>query len=162
VRISFVKMTIAVCALVGAMAAPAAAQGNDTTVGANLTFLWDSDETGAGIQVDAARKFNPNMAVVGEFGLNRFDGFTLTSYQGGVRFLPTVQASVQPFVQALVGLEHCCEQNAFSFQLGGGVEIPFNDRFNFRVQYDFRRTSYDGEGYNANRLGVGVVLPLGN
>ncbi|MCC7044888.1 MAG: hypothetical protein IT183_13575 [Acidobacteria bacterium] len=161
-RISFVKMMIAALALVGAMAAPAAAQGNGTTVGANLTFLRDSEQTGAGFLVDAAKALNPTVAVVGEFGLNSFDGFTLTSYQGGVRFLPAVQASVQPFLQALVGLEHCCEQNAFAFQIGGGVEIPFNETLKFRVQYDFRRTSYDGEGYNANRFGVGVVLPLGN
>lgn len=158
-RNSFVKMAIASCALVGAMAVPAAAQDS---VGANLTFLRDSELTGTGIQLDVAKALAPAVAVVGEFGLNRFDGFTLTSYQGGVRFLPAVQSSVRPFVQALVGLEHCCESNAFAFQLGGGLEFPINERVNLRAQYDFRRTNYDGEGYNANRFGVGVVLPLGN
>lgn len=160
-RISFVKMMIAAFALVGAMAAPAAAQGNGTTVGANLTFLRDSEETGAGFLVDAAKALNPTVAVVGEFGLNSFDGFTLTSYQGGVRFLPAVQASVQPFLQALVGLEHCCEQNAFAFQIGGGVQVPINAKLNFRAQYDFRRASYDGTGFNENRFGFGVSFPVG-
>ncbi len=158
-RNSFVKMAIASFALVGALAAPAAAQDS---VGVNLTFLRDSDVTGTGFQLDAAKGLTPNVAVVGELGLNRFDGFTLTSYQAGLRFLPSVQSSVRPFVQALLGLEHCCSSNAFAYQLGGGVEFPINERVNVRAQYDFRRTRYDGEGYNANRFGVGIVLPLGN
>ena len=159
-RNSFVKLTVAAVALVGAMAVPAAAQ--DTTVGANLTFLRDSEQTGPGFQVDVARGFNPNIAVVGEFGLNSFDGFTIQSYQAGLRFTPTMAGALRPFVQALVGLERCCEQNALAFQLGGGIEYPITERVNFRAQYDFRRTDYDGEGFNANRFGVGIVLPLGN
>ncbi len=158
-RNSFIKMAIASCALVGVMAVPAAAQDS---VGANLTFLRDSEVTGTGFQLDAAKALAPAVAVVGEFGLNSFDGFTITSYQAGVRFLPAVQSSVKPFVQALLGLERCCDSSAFAFQLGGGVEFALNERVNLRAQYDFRRTSYDGEGYNANRFGVGVVLPLGN
>lgn len=158
-RNSFVKMAIASCALVGAMAVPAAAQDS---VGANLTFLRGEGQTGTGIQLDVAKALAPAVAVVGEFGLNSFDGYTLTSYQAGVRFLPAVQSTVKPFVQALLGLEHCCESNAFSLQIGGGLEFPLNERVNLRAQYDFRRASYDGEIYNANRFGVGVVLPFGN
>lgn len=161
-RSSFVKTVIASCALLGAMVVPAAAQDQpSSSVGVNLTFLRDSEVTGTGLQLDAAKGLSRNVAVVGEFGLNKFDGFTLTSYQAGLRFLPAVEAGVKPFVQALLGLEHCCDANAFAFQLGGGLEFPLNASANLRVQYDYRRTRYEGEGFNANRFGVGVVLPLG-
>jgi opacity protein-like surface antigen len=154
-------MTLASFALVGALAVPAAAQDS---VGANLTFLRGDGATGTGFQIDAAKGLTSNVAVVGEIGLNRFDGFNLTSFQGGVRFLPAVQSAVRPFLQALAGVEHCgddCfDSNFFSFQIGGGVEFPLSDRLNLRAQYDFRRTSADDSSYNANRFGIGVVLPF--
>lgn len=160
-RSSFVKMAVAACVLVAVTVVPAAAQG--TSVGANLTFLREEgDDTGVGFQLDAAKDLNPTVSVVGEFGLNSFDDYTITSYLGGVRFTPVVASSVQPFVQALLGLEHCCDSNAFAFQIGGGIEVPVNDSLKVRGQYDYRRSSYDGEGYNGHRFGVGVVLPLGN
>lgn len=160
-RNSFVKMAVAACALVAVTVVPVAAQS--TSVGANLTFLREEgDETGVGVAIDAAKGLTPTVAVVGEFGYNSFDGYSITSYLGGLRFSPALGSSIQPFVQALFGLEHCCEQNAFAYQLGGGVEVPVNESLKIRGQYDFRRASYDGEGYNGHRFGVGVVLPLGN
>lgn len=158
-RISFVKAAVLACGLVAGSVIPAAAQGS--SVGANLTFLRDSEETGIGFSIDAAKALTPAVAVVGDFGLNSFDGWTVTSYLGGIRFTPATGSAVQPFVQALIGLEHCCDANAFAFQLGGGVEVPVSEALKIRGQYDYRRTSYDGEGYNGHRFGVGVVLPLG-
>lgn len=157
------KSILAASALVVAIAAPAAAQGPSTTVGANLTFLRDLEETGVGVSIDVAKSLSsPMLALVGEFGVNGFDGYTSTSYLGGIRLMPVVQgSSIQPFVQALVGLEHCCEQNAFAFQIGGGVQVPINAKLNFRAQYDFRRASYDGTGFNENRFGFGVSFPVG-
>lgn len=159
-QMSFIKMAMAAGALMVAVAAPVSAQ-SDTNVGVNLSFLRDSEQTGTGFSIDVAKGVASNVAVVGDFGLNRFDGWTLTSYLGGVRFTPAVQAAVSPFVQALVGLEHCCESNAFAFQFGGGIDVPVSERLSVRGQYDFRRTRYDGEGYNGHRFGVGVVLPIG-
>lgn len=167
-RMSFVKAALVAGVLTAAMVAPAAAQ-SETSVGANLTFLreeGDPGETGAGFSVELARGIAPNVAVLGEFGLNSFDGATITSYLAGVRYLPAVEAAFRPFVQALIGAERFSpegfdSESAFAFQLGGGVEVPLNDRVNFRAQYDYRRTSYDGEGFNGHRFGVGVVLPLG-
>jgi opacity protein-like surface antigen len=163
-------MTVAAMALVGALSAPAAAQDlNQTNIGAAVTFLAEEgEETGAGFLVDVARDLTPAVAVVGEFGLNSFEFSTITSYQGGVRFTPVLEGTaVSPFVQALVGLERFSGDgfdatNGLSFQIGGGVEFPLSDRLNLRAQYDYRRTSYDGEGFNGNRFGVGVVFPLGN
>ena len=163
VSISYLKLAVASCVLVAATVVPVAAQ----TVGANLTFLREEgDETGVGVAVDVAKNLNPNIGVVGEFGLNTFDGYNIQSYLGGVRFSPAVQASFQPFVQALVGLERFGgegfeSESAFAFQIGAGVEVPVNDSLRFRAQYDFRRTDYDGEGFNGHRFGVGVVFPLG-
>lgn len=156
-------MAVAACALVAVTVVPAAAQS--TSVGANLTFLredGDPSETGVGVSIDAAKGLTPTVAVAGEFGYNSFDGYSITSYLGGIRYTPALGSSVQPFLQALLGLEHCCEENAFAYQLGGGVEIPVSQALKIRGQYDYRRTSYDGEGYNGHRFGIGVVLPLGN
>jgi opacity protein-like surface antigen len=154
-------LAVAACALVAVTVVPAAAQS--TSVGANLTFLREEgDDTGAGVAIDVAKGLTPSIAVAGEFGYNSFDGYSITSYLGGLRFTPAIEAPVQPFVQALFGLEHCCDQNAFAFQLGGGVEIPVSESLKVRGQYDYRHTRYDGEGFNGHRFGVGVVLPLGN
>lgn len=161
-RNSSVKVVLAGLALVCALAAPAAAQGSGTSVGANLTFLNDGDNTATGVAIDVAKIIAaPSVAVVGEFGLNKFEGATITSYLGGVRFYPALEGtSVKPFVQALVGLEHCCDENAFAFQVGGGIEVPITPTVNFRAQYDFRRSNYEGTGYNQNRFGFGVVFPI--
>jgi opacity protein-like surface antigen len=166
VSISYLKLAVASCALVAATVVPAAAQA---TVGANLNFLRVEEETGVGVAVDAAKNLNPNIAVVGELGYNSFEFGSLMSVLGGVRFSPAVQSTIQPFVQGLVGLERYSEEfegenfsdNAFAFQIGAGVEVPVNDSLRFRAQYDFRRTDYDGEGFNGHRFGVGVVFPFG-
>lgn len=161
-RSSSLRLLLPAVAIVVAMAVPVAAQEGPTTLGANVTFLRADEDTGPGFLVDVAHFFAPDMAVVGELGFNDFDGYTISSYQGGVRFTPAMAGTLRPFVQALLGLERCCDQNAFAFQLGGGVVFPLNERFDLRAQYDFRRASYDGDGFNGNRFGVGVVFPIGN
>ncbi len=159
-RISSLKTAVAGLALVAATAVPSFAQS--TLVGANLSILRGDEVNGVGVSLDAAKTITPMIAVVGDFGLNKFDDYTVTSYLGGLRFLPTLTSTAfQPYGQFLVGIEHCCEQNAFTFQIGAGVDIPMTEKLNFRVQYDFRRASYDGTGFNANRFGFGVSLPLG-
>ncbi len=163
-RNTVIKHLFAALALACAMAVPAAAQ---TSLGANVTFLSEEgDDTGAGFEVDLSGRISPELAVVCEFGLNDFEFSTITSYLGGVRYLPAVEASVNPFVHVLLGLERFTSEgfdasNGFAFQLGGGVEFPVSDSLAVRAQYDYRRTSYDGEGFNGNRFGVGVVFPLG-
>ena len=162
-RISFLKQMFAALALTTAMAVPAAAQNS---LGVNLTFLnEEGDDTGVGFQVDLAGGIAPNFAIVGDFGLNDFDGATITSYLAGVRYIPTIEAPVNPFVQVLLGLERYSiddfdSENGFAFQIGGGIEVPVSNRLNVRAQYDYRRTSYDGDGFNGNRFGVGVVFPF--
>lgn len=156
------RMIIAACALVVTMAVPVAAQESGASVGASFTLLRDVEQNGVGFAVDVAKNLAPTLAVVGDIGLNKFDGFTITSFQGGVRFLPAVQAAAQPFIQALVGIEHCCGSNAFAFQIGGGVEVPVSDRVDFRVFYGLRRTHYgDGDNYTGHIFGGGIVVPIG-
>ena len=168
-RTSFLKQMFAALALISAMAVPAAAQ---TTLGANVTFLNVEEETGTGLAVDLAGAVAPAIDIVGEVGFNNYDNDSLTSFLGGVRFKPAVDANVIPFVQALVGIERWNSDfldetsNGFAFQIGGGIEIPVGERLRVRAQYDFRRTSHDfGDGFeddlNGNRFGVGVVIPLG-
>lgn len=162
-RNSFVKMAVVVCALVAGTVGPVAAQS--TNVGANVTFLREeSEDTGVGFSLDVARNFNPTVGVVGEFGLNTFDQYNLMSFLGGLRYSPATGGTIQPFVQALFGLERCgaCDDSGFGFQIGGGVEVPVSETLRVRGQYDFRRTTYDGEGFTGHRFGFGVIIPLGN
>ena len=99
-RTSFIARLCTIAAFVAALAAPAAAQtqqepltgGDDESmlIGLGLTFLNMSDSTGIGANanvlfntLDASE--NGRLGVVGDFGINDFDGGTMTTLMGGLR-----------------------------------------------------------------------------
>jgi hypothetical protein len=145
-----------------ATAAPAFAQG---TVGAGLSFLHDDGATATGITIDYSNvkpsTDKATVGFVGDFGLNHFDGATVTSYLGGVRVGIPGSARVHPFAQFVLGAEHCCGDSNFAFQPGVGVDIPINPTLNFRAQIDFRTVRVDGTSFNEQRYTFGVSLPVG-
>jgi hypothetical protein len=141
--------------------APAYAQG---VVGAGISFLHDGS-TATGVTIDyssvGAATDKPAFGFVGDFGLNHFDGATVTSYLGGVRVAIPGADKVKPFAQFLIGAEHCCDSTNLTIQPGVGVDIPINPTLNFRAQIDFRHVSFDGGSTNGQRYTFGVSLPVG-
>lgn len=161
-RIGNVKSVLFGSAFLLATAVPAFAQG---TLGAGLSFLHDDGATATGITIDyssvKAAADKATFGFVGDFGLNHFDGATVTSYQGGVRVGIPGNAKVHPFAQFVIGAEHCCSSTNLTYQPGVGVDIPINPTLNFRAQIDFRTVRVDGEGFNEQRYTFGVSMPVG-
>jgi hypothetical protein len=161
VNIVNVKTILASSSLLLALAVPAAAQGQ---LGAGISFLRDTSETGAGVTVDYAYPIVPltrgAIAVVGDFGLNKFDGATLTSYLGGIRVRGNLNDKVAPFGQFLVGAQHCCGETDTTIQPGVGIDFAINPTLNFRAQVDFRNVRFSGTSYNSQRYTFGISMPL--
>src|SRR6186713_1500780 len=85
---------------------PAAAQTPGATVGVGLSFLSVPDETGVGFTADVAKEFavmgKAAIAGVGDFSFHDFDGFSETTFGGGVRVIGKAQKA-QFFGQVLFG-----------------------------------------------------------
>ena len=151
-----------------ALALPAAARQSDDKprVGAGLSFLHDEGETAVGVAVDVAKPIrsmtNSSLSLVGDVGINKFNGFTVFSLLGGPRITWTSDAKVHPYAQFLVGLEHCCEENAFTLQPGGGIDYMYNEKMAIRAAIDFRIARYGGQNFNETRFWFGVSTKLGS
>jgi hypothetical protein len=168
------KITI-LTALMFALAAPAAAQnrnkpGNDADdkplFGVGLSFLHDAGATATGIAADIRlpdfnKSDNFGLGIVGDVGFNHFSGATILSIGGGVRatFKPMNQ-KLRPFIQVLIGIEHCCGETDLYFSPGGGIDFAINPNLNVRAQIDFRHVN-GPIGFNETRFWFGVSLPLG-
>jgi len=169
-RMSIVRNFCTAAALVLGLAIPAAAQqplqpvtgGDEQTmlVGLGLTFMNISESTGAGFGANAlfnALETNETgrLGIVGDFGLNDFDGGTVVTFMGGPRFTFNTQGRVLPYAQFLVGLTHCCGDTDFAPALGGGIDVAWKPNLNFRgeVQFIFN----DGDPV---RFFLGVSLPI--
>jgi hypothetical protein len=154
-----VKGSILAASLILASAAPAAAQGE---LGAGLSFLHDSESTGTGFTVDYAQSLgSPTVKLVGDLGLNRFEGTTVSSYLGGVRVQGAIHERASLFGQFLIGGENCCDSTDLAFQPGVGLNIAINPMLNLRAQVDFRTVRFEGENFNSQRYTVGVSIPVG-
>lgn len=102
---------------------------------------------------------------------------TLVSYLGGIRYaLPQVDKlhNLQPFVQGLFGGAHAGGggagegdgSNAFMMRLGGGLDLPLNQRFAVRVfQADYQMATFaNGSSGRQNNLllAAGIVARWGH
>jgi hypothetical protein len=161
VSIVNVKTVLGTSALLLALATPAVAQGQ---LGAGLSFIDGEGGTGTGVTIDYAHPIVPltqgTIAVVGDFGLNRFDGETVTSYLGGLRVRGNLNDRISPFGQFLLGVEQCCDSTDTALQPGFGIDFTVNPRLNVRAQVDFRTIRYDGGNYTDPRYTFGISMPL--
>lgn len=169
-RISSIRTFWSTAALVLGLAAPAAAQqppqpasgGDEQTmlVGLGLTFMNVHESTGVGVGANAlfnALETNETgrLGIVGDFGLNDFDGGTYVTLLGGPRFTFNTQGKVLPYAQFLVGLSHCCGDTDFVPALGGGIDVAWRPNLNFRGEIQFIFNEGD-----AARFFLGVSLPI--
>lgn len=156
-RVGGLSLLVASLCLVGARSASA-----QPTAAVNYDFVYhEFEETSAlGVHGDVAGPVGP-FVLVGELGANRFDGATVASFAGGVRypFAQSSSSSIQFAAQALLGLWHCgaCEFNEKFIQPGVLVDIPRSDAFSIRVQFDVRRIFFEFGGEWAERVSAGAV-----
>jgi hypothetical protein len=151
----------------------ALAQSRDpffTTFSANYDVVYhevqDTSHLGAHFDIASTIKRDvPFLALVGEVGVNHFDGANVSSYLGGPRLrLPNAGPHVLPFIQFFAGVYHCgaCDINDFAIQGGGGLDfrISRHDDVRIRTEVDVRHMFDTVASFNAVRVAVGVVLPL--
>jgi opacity protein-like surface antigen len=166
--------------LILSSAVPAAAQGD---LGAGVSFLRDSEETGVGFTVDYAHDIRATdaaaISLVGDLGWNSFDFGSTTSFMGGVRVASRANAQFSPFGQFLIGgirsaasddvcdddlaelFDESCSSTNLAFGPGVGVNFAVTPRVNLRAQVDFLFINYEDETDNATRFWFGVVIPVG-
>jgi hypothetical protein len=165
------RYVMAAAAMVAALAtaAPAAAQqpnrpasgGDESTVlfAGGLTFL-DWGETGVGAAANVLFNTlkvtgNGRIGVVGDIGLNHFEGATVSTVMGGARYTFTTSGKVVPYGQFLVGIVHCCGDTDFDPAIGFGADIAWKPNLNFRGEVQIIL-----EEQNATRWFFGVSTPI--
>jgi hypothetical protein len=135
----------------------------------DLTYAFLTQSTSSMVGGDllywqTVRSFETyEMRALGEVGFTRFDGFTLLTVQGGVRWVFTLngQPKIRPFVHVLAGLERCCGANALSIQPGGGFFYAYSEAFDIVARIDVRRVNYAEGGDTHQRYSVGLSIPIG-
>ena len=112
-----------------------------------------------------------------DIGIGSSD-LTLTSYVFGPRYYWHSHARTTPFVQVLLGGAHAnsnslalrvagqqAGSNAFATKIGGGVDLPLNQRFALRpFEANYFLTHFDNgvnDHQNNLQIGAGVVFRFG-
>ena len=150
---------------------PAAAQTPGATVGVGLSFLSVPDQTGVGFAADVAKEFavmgKAAIAGVGDFSFHDFDGFSETTFGGGIRVIGKAQKA-HFFGQVVFGgmtesISDCtdCGSTNFMIMPGFGVNFAATPKIMIRGQVDFPQVKFDEEWDNATRFWFGVVFGFG-
>jgi hypothetical protein len=110
------------------------------------------------------------LGAIGQFTTHRNPDFddNLWAALGGVRAAFGTGA-VEPFVQILVGAEHCCDPGQYGLALQPGVGVTgwFTSTFGARGTVDFRTVRYTNEDagtskwYSEPIIGASVVIRFG-
>jgi hypothetical protein len=123
-----------------------------------------SAASNVGIHFDVAKRFlegaKMSAAGVGELGFNHFEDVTFASYMGGIRFAGNYSQQFAPFVQLLLGSEHCCGATRFALQPGVGVDFAWKTQMALRLQVDWRHVVQEFDDADGLRIGFGLVFPL--
>jgi hypothetical protein len=172
VRIRLWSICVAVVGLLFVRAVPASAQNTTSADEYDLSaaVMYDpvlnerSAASNVGLHFDVAKRFlegaKMSAAGVGEIGFNHFEDVTFSSYLGGIRFAGSYSQQFAPFVQLLLGSEHCCGATRFAIQTGLGADFAWKTQMALRVQVDWRHVSQEFDDADGLRIGFGVVLPL--
>jgi hypothetical protein len=163
---------VAVLCLLFVRAVPALAQNTTSAdeYDLSLAVMYDpvlnerSMASNMGLHFDVAKRFlegtKMSAAVLGEIGFNHFEDVTFSSYLGGIRFAGSYSQQFAPFVQLLLGSEHCCDSTHFAIQPGIGADFAWKRQLALRVQVDWRHVVQEFEDADGLRIGIGVVFPL--
>jgi opacity protein-like surface antigen len=150
----------------------------DLSAGYAVTHDSGTDQTlPAGWVGTLGVRFHPNVSAVGEIGgsyktltLNgvKYD-YRLHDFMGGVRVNATERSRVMPFGQFLVGAACYCGTTihpsnsfatAFSWEVGGGADVPVAGPIAARIQVDGRQIRDGSNSFHQIRFAIGAVLAL--
>ncbi len=167
-----VKSTLLGLAVTTLFATPAVAQttSGGMRIGAGLSMQFDdtADSTGIGFTADVRRDFRPmgpsaNLGWVADFSLHSFgdDDFTTVGFLGGIAVNVPANDTVSFYGQFLLGIEHCCETNAFAIQPGAGINFQLTPTLGIRGAFDYRRAKYNEVWFGTPRIWFGITALLG-
>ena len=132
--------------------------------------FWDHGFTGDAVFVFGGAN-SARLGAVAQYTTHRNSDFddSLWAVLGGVR-LSFGTGAVEPFVQMLVGTEHCCDpgQYGLALQAGGGVTGWFSSVFGARGTVDFRSSRYTNshadtsKWYSEPIVGASIVVRFGS
>jgi hypothetical protein len=123
-----------------------------------------AESSNIGFHADVTKRFlegtKMSAGAVGEIGFNHFEDYTLSSLLGGLRFTGSSFQQFTPFIQLLLGAEHCCSETHLTLQPGLGADFAWKRQMAIRVQVDWRHVVEEGEDPDGLRIGFGLVFPL--
>ena len=154
-------------AIVLAIAAPAAAQGQSAGVGFLINKWVDLDDTQTqGVHVDYHLPIKNGFGAVMDFSFAAGDDAKDTTFGGGVRFtLPS--GAVRPFGQATIGVAHFSldggfSDSAFYFAPGGGILVKVAPGVDIKAQIDFLiNNGWEFDDGNIFRFIIGANFGFG-
>lgn len=181
------RSVVAVALVASLVGIPAAAMAQSTRpaskgsvedrrgdVGIGYTFMHDTGlSLPAGFVLSDAFRFRPNFDVVLETGYNHGSvlgvGMNVFGLSGGVRMSQPMQSNgTAVFGQVLTGLVRnsasllgqTASVNGFNVQPGFGVELPVNQRWGVRPQFDVMIQHAQGVWDSNMRFGVSAVYKI--
>lgn len=152
---------------VGPAAAQSAVQESPAAVDLSYNLLSKSESSSLGFHLGYWQVWRESETAslrwLGELDVTKFEFASVTAVQGGVRYVMKLQNQprLRPFVQGIVGFEHCCGSTDLAISPGGGIFYAYSDRFDIIAQVDFRHVRYDGFSDTHQRYSVGISLPVG-
>ncbi len=166
-RILSLGRVLVVVLLVLLVAGPAAAQDKQIVVAGGWAPQWvsvagDSTTLPLGLMFNVAGTVLPNVQVVGDIGYGRKSGDSWLTATGGVRYvIPMKDATkASPFVEGLVGLGNLSgggdSISAFTFGVGGGVDVKATAQINVRLQLNYFYARKYGANVQEIRFGLGL------
>ena len=158
-------VVMVVLALVGALAAPASADGNKLSIG--YAYLKSLEDGGGSIPLGAFVSFAPgdDSGFELDFGFHRDDeggaDTNLFTAALGPRF-PLMSGESSVFLHVMGAVQHARftggNNTAFGGMGGGGIDLGFGSSTQIRLGADFQMFFDDGENFKSLRLGVGVTF----
>jgi opacity protein-like surface antigen len=143
-----------------------------------------AEETGLnGINVAGTYNFHTYLGIKGDFSWGTKDGFSSTTYMGGLQLKDNTKndSMIKPFAHVLMGGQRLKQdfsgmitlgvdspagiipseitETGFSMAFGGGIDIKVSDRMSIRAfQYDYNPVWLDGGRLDTNRFSFGIVI----
>jgi hypothetical protein len=96
------------------------------------------------------------IGVVGDVGLNHFDGGTVITVMGGGRYTFTTEGKIIPYGQFLLGITHQPFDTAFNPAIGFGADFAWKENLNFRAEISFIFHEFE----DPTRFFFGVSTPM--
>jgi hypothetical protein len=177
VRIRVVVLRTCVAVALALASAPAFAQMKTGTASfepkANVAALYSFEHFpnfganspwGIGVDVSETMAHMSSLKVQAlmQFMFNHYSyGGSDMMFAGGGRWVVAPQGNFIPYFHVIAGLTHCCEQNWFTLNFGGGTDIKFSPKSRMRIRLEGNWVIIFDNPDHGFRLNAGVVFALG-